>query len=286
MGLLEGDAGSDLAMAKSIDSAMSMDWALSGKAYPVLRFHRREDVPSPPAPHDSQWEPDGSAQPEPAFAPAIYRASVDSLGTRVDLRLFMPGRFDWVVRAGDKEKTHRLGGEFKKSLEEAERSRAFVAIGLGIGKRRGPLGLRVSGSTGHGFHHQGALIVAEPSGLVVRVSKAPDPEGDATEAPLTAEGGALLPASRERGPLQARADLCVLEDGTVLYAQAEFDSHEPTATVLSELGCSAVAALDRGTDEAAWSEMRDHLAPAHEATALFALARPTFGSVRADASHR
>ncbi len=282
MAFLSGKETTSFDGVESVDSPMSMQWRLAGKTSSILQFYRKRDVPSPAPPRDSQWNPETTPQPDPAFAPAIYHSSVDSLGTRVAVRLFMPGRFDWILRAGDKEKTHRLGGTFAKSLDEPELSRAFVGIGLGIGIRKSPLGLRISGSTGHAFRHEGALIEAKASGLAVRASTGPDPEGDASEAPLTAADGALLPASRERGPSQRRADLCVLEDGTVLYAEAEFDSHEATATVLTELGCNAVAALDRGTDLAAWSEAKDHLMRAHDATILFGLARPTFGTVRAD----
>lgn len=266
----------------SLDPAMTMQWREAGGAVPVFAFHRRDVGPSVAPPRGTKWSPEDAPQPEPRFAPAIYRASVDALGTRVDVRLFVAGRFDWVLRAGDKEKSHRMGGTFERSLDDASQARAFFAMGLGIGKRRSPFGLRIAGSLGHAFHREATLVSAGRGALVVGHALPDDAEVDASELLPTASGGALLPAARERGPRQARGDLCTLEDGTVLYAEAEFDNHEATATVLQTLGCSEVVGVDRGADQPAWTETRDHLGAHHDATTLFALARPAAGPVRVD----
>jgi hypothetical protein len=193
----------------------------------------------------------------------------------------MPRRFDWAIRAGDEEKSHRFGGEFAKTLTEPDAARAFYAMGLGIGKRHAPLGLRIQGSTGHAFHGDGALLEARADGLALTQSRGGDPEADATELPLTVLGRALTSDARMRGPKERRGDICVLNDGTVLVAEADFDNHEPTATVLAELGCTLAAALDRGAERSAWSQSMEasSLGGGHATTALFALGRPMPGSL-------
>jgi hypothetical protein len=198
------------------------------------------------------------------------------MGATVRVRVFMPHRFDWSIRAGEQEKSHRMGGQFERDLGEADKSRAFFAMGLGVGKRHSPLGLRVAGSTGHV-----GLLEVTTDGLRLALSGGAEPEGDATELPLTVEGRALTSEARIRGPKQARADLCVLPDGAVVLAEAEFDNHELTGSVLAELGCPLGVGLDRGADRPSWSEDRStpSLTETHDTTALLALGRPFGGGV-------
>lgn len=280
--ILDGSAAEDLSTIASIDSRMSMQWASAAQSAPILAFTRKAQEPSARAPKGTHWEPLDAPQPEPRFAPAIYHVSTESLGVPVEVRLFMPERFDWVIRAGEKEKMHRMGGQFEKVLSDADKTRAYVAMSLGIGKRKSPFGLRIAGSLGHVFHRGGVALAAGRGSLSIGLGMPDEPETDATELVLTARGGSLASEARERGPRQIRADLCALEDGTVLYAETEFESHEPATTLLTELGCSSVVGLDRGADQAASTETRDHLAAAHDATTLFGLARDPRGPVRVD----
>ena len=105
--------------------------------------------------------------------------------------------------------------------------------------------------------------------------------GDATELPITVQARSLTSEARNRGPKQDRADLCVLPDGSAMLAEAEFENHEATASVLADLGCPLAVALDRGAERVAWSEDQSakDLTQAHTTTVLFALGRPLPGSL-------
>lgn len=105
---------------------------------------------------------------------------------------------------------------------------------------------------------------------------------DASEGIVAARHGTLTREARESGPRQSRADACALSDGSVLVADAVFDNHEASASILLELGCSFVVSLDRGADRAAWTRDRSDDEPVIEraTSVLFALARPFPGSLR------
>ena len=72
------------------------------------------------------------------------------------------------------------------------------------------------------------------------------PAGDATELVFTAAAGELRSEARGRGALRRRAVACMRADGTLLVADARFDSAKAASKVLLELGCREVVALDRG----------------------------------------
>ena len=281
---IEGPAGAGMARfdapdhVETIDSIGGWQWR-APSASSFLVFYRKDAGKSLRGLRGSEWKVDVAGQPDPPFAPAIRTMEIEELGVHVSMKLFASDRFQWVLRAGQREKTHRMGGQFEKSLSADDVGRAFFATGLAIGKRRNPLGLRIAGSTGHKFHGSGAILEMRGAKLSLGPSTGNDVEGDATELPLTAHGGVVLAAARERGPLQARADLCVLPDGSTVYAEAAFDSHEATATALVELGCQEVAALDRGAETAAWSETHGSIQATHDTTSLTALAASMRGSV-------
>lgn len=237
--------------------------------------------PSARAPDAEGWSP-LSVQPDPTSIPAIYEASTEKLGTPVHVRLFMPNRFDWAIRAGDEEKQHRFGGTFERALEARDVERVFFATGLGVGKRQDPAGLKIAGRMGHRFHADAGLVAVRDVGLAIGPSTGDEPPTDATEGLVAARDGKLTAAARDSGPRQSRADICALPDGTVLLADAVFDNHEATASTLVDLGCAFVVSLDRGADRAAWSKDRseDDLVAERASSVLFALARPFPGALR------
>lgn len=242
------------------------------QAAPFLAFVRRRAFPEG---RGERWTASPGRQPPPSFRPAVLETSLDVLGTPVRVVAFVGGRLGWAIRAGTDERSHRMGGSFAEVIEEPLRPRIVAVVGLGIGERRRPNGLTIGGSTGHRYASRGAVLFAEAGGLrLVRSSDVRgDPAEDATELPLSAEDGAITSAGRERGLLHERADLCVLADGTALVATARFDSHEASAQALVRLGCSDVAALDRGLDlPAVLLRTGDQPAPASlTGTALLAL---------------
>lgn len=212
-----------------------------------LAFVRRRGFPEG---RSETWTASPGRQPAPSFRPAVLETTMEVLGTPVRVTALVGGRAGWAIRAGTDERSHRLGGTFAEGIEEPLRPRIVAAVGLGIGERRRPNGLTIGGSTGHRYASRGAVLFAGAGGLrLVRSSDVRgDPPEDATELPLTAEGGAITSAGRERGLLHERGDLCVLPDGTALIAVARFDSHEASAQALVRLGCPDVAGLDRGLD--------------------------------------
>jgi hypothetical protein len=217
------------------------------QATSFLAFVRRHSFPEG---RGERWIASPGRQPAPSFRPAVLETTMDVLGTSVRVVAFVGGRVGWAIRAGTDERSHRLGGTFVEGIEEALRPRVVAAVGLGIGERRRPNGLTIGGSTGHRYASRGAVLFAEAGGLRLARSSdvRGDPPEDATELPLSAEGGGITSAGRDRGLLHERADVCVLADGTALVAVARFDSHEASAQALVRLGCSDVAALDRGLD--------------------------------------
>lgn len=252
----------------------------SGAAGSYLVAQRRVTEPTVKPPDEQGWSP-VAAQPEPSSIPAIYEASVDKLGTTVHVHLFMPGRFDWAIRAGDEEKQHRFGGTFERALDAKDVDRVFFTAGLGVGKRQDPLGLKIAGVMGHRFHAAAGLIAAHEGALVVGASADVEPSTDASEGVVAARHGALTREARDSGPRQSRADVCALEDGSVLVAEAVFDNHEASASTLVEMGCSFVVSLDRGADRAAWTRDRSDDEAVERATSvLFALSRPFPGSLQ------
>ncbi len=234
---------------------------------------------------ESAWAPLEAGAASPAWIPSIARVELEELGTRVDLYRIEASRFEWTIVPGADERAHRLGGTFERALASADQPRARLSLGLATGKRRATSGLRTRGSTGLRFRGLEAALGVETGGDLV-VGRARDLElasDEVTELPVTVEDNQLRTAARERGPVQPRADLCVLDDGRVLAAFATFDSHEPTAAVLARAGCRRAVALDRGTERPAWVRFGAEAAGPFDDTALVALDRPMMGRVIASA---
>jgi hypothetical protein len=254
-----------------------IDWAAHVLDAPTIVAVRARYGPSvtPPA---GQWAALALGQPTPAWLPAVRSSKTEVLGTSVEVTWIDPARFDWTIRAGTDERSHRMGGDFPEKLADADQARVKIAVGLGVGKRRSPGGLRIDGSTGHRFRNDGGLLLLAPGKLTLLGTDRPagEPQDDGTELPVTIEDGDLTTDARKRGPRQLRADLCLVPGGALL-AQATFDSHEATSTVLRDMGCRLALALDRGSDRESW--MVTERAGPYETTALVGLDRPLKGRI-------
>lgn len=253
------------------------DWASTRLEGVTLVGVRSKYGPTVPLPSGS-WAPLALGQPTPSWLPAVRQARLTTLGEEVTVTWIDTTRFDWTLRSGEEERSHRLGGDFPEALPPADLPRARLALGLGVGKRRAPRGLRIDGSTGHRFRGGEGLLLVEAGALTVQGADRPvtEPRQDGTELPVTVDDGALTSAARERGPRQVRQDLCVIGH-EALIAEATFDSHEAGAEVLRDLGCRVVLALDRGAEREGW--MVTERGGPFSSTSLMALDRPLKGHV-------
>lgn len=220
---------------------------------PALVAVARRFEPDVAPPRGGRWERRAPGSATPAWAASVFATEgLERLGATVHLSYVDASRFDWVLRAGQRERPARGGATWVSELGP-RREQARLALPLASGLRRKPRGLRIDGQTGLPFRTGEALLVVGEGRVALEVSRAGAEEqfAHASELRMTADGGQLLAAARERGPRQRRADLCVTPGGGLLLAEADFDSHEATASTLLELGCTRSAALDRGT-ESAW----------------------------------
>jgi hypothetical protein len=249
--------------------------AESSREGPGLVAVARRYEPDVAPPRGGQWAPRAPGSATPAWAPSVFGTrDVERLGATVSLSFIDASRFDWVLRAGLRERPARGGVSWVSELG-ARRDAARLSLPLASALRRKPRGLRIEGRSGLPFRPGEALLVAGEGRVGLEVSRPGSEERfeHATELRMTADGGQLLAAARERGPRQRRADLCVTPSGGILLAEADFDSHEATASTLLELGCARSAALDRGT-ESAWQLSADGDARGpFERTTLVALDR-------------
>ena len=253
----------------------------SASPRPFLYFESRS-AEGPPAPDLSLpgermgWTQDGGAQPPPAWSPAVYAADGVHLGAQVRVHAFAPDRFLFRLRAGSREISPRSAPKLDAEVPADERRQVLAAIGVGTGRRRGPRGLAVGGTVGLRFRGEGGLLLVRQGRVEIRpAGGAPlAPGADATELPLTADGGRLRPEAREIGTMRRRSAACVLDDGTLLGATTTFDSDEATTEALLDLGCARVVALDRGAHRNAFVHRASGdpaLQQAYEDTALFAV---------------
>ena len=251
----------------------------STPARTIVVARATELPPRAPPPRGSTWSASPVGQPTPTFLSALHTTSASALGEPVEVTNVDAARYDWAIVAGEGERAPRKGATLATALPAQDTTRARLAVGLGVGMRRGPRGLRVDGSTGHPFARKEGLLVVD-GGLRVGWARDDDPDGvpgDAAELPMTLADGQVTAAGRKRGPRQRRMDLCVL-DGEVVLAASEFDSHEANATVLGQLGCQLALGLDRGTDRPAWAKLGDTSAGPFPETFVVALDRPRNGA--------
>jgi hypothetical protein len=242
---------------------------------PALVALARRFEPDVSPPRGGRWEPRAPGSATPAWAASVFATEeLERLGAKVHLSYVDASRYDWVLRAGQRERPARGGATWVSELGP-RREEARLALPLASALRRKPRGLRIDGRTGLPFRTGEALLAVGEGRVTLEVSRSGAEErfAHATELRMTADGGQLLAAARERGPRQRRADLCITPGGGVLLAEADFDSHEATASTLLELGCTRSAALDRGT-ESAWRLSADGEARGpFERTTLVALDR-------------
>lgn len=236
----------------------------------------RSGQPNVPLPEGGSWAVDGGPQPDPTWRPALFNATVTKLGAQVKLTLLGPERFQFRIRAGTKEVTHKFAGTFPDALAADEQARVLLAVGLGTGKRKGPRGMAIGGSIGLKFGPGAGVLVVENERTRIERSDAftPTADSDATELPLTADEGRPLPEARVVGSMRPRAALGVLEDGSVLVASTTFDTDEATTDALLDAGCTRVVTLDRGTHQNAYVHRAGAETPpeAHyETTTLYVL---------------
>lgn len=221
----------------------------TGSANAFVYVVARSGQPDAPLPESGTWTVDPGPQPDPSWRPALHSATVTKLGAQVKLTLFAPERFQFRIRAGTKEVSHRFGGTFPDALAADEQTRVLLATGLGTGKRKGPRGLAIGGSIGVKFNPGAGVLVVENERVRIEKSDGftPTADADATELPMTADDGRPLPEARVVGAMRPRAALGVLPDGSVLLASTTFDTDEATTEALVDAGCQRVVALDRGT---------------------------------------
>ncbi|MBK9266868.1 MAG: hypothetical protein IPM54_44710 [Polyangiaceae bacterium] len=242
-----------------------------------IRVRRRSLRGGPvPLPEGTTWQIDRGLSPDPTWRPAVHSATVTKLGAQVKLTLLGPERFQYRVRAGSKELSHRFGGTFPEALGEGEQARALLAVGLGTAKRKGARGLAIGGAVGLKFGSGAGVLVVENDRIRIERSESftPIADADAVELTLTADDGRPLPETRIVGSRRPRAALGVLEDGSVLVASTTFDTDEATTDALLDAGCARVVALDRGAHQNAYVHQAGGETPPearYESTTLYVL---------------
>ncbi|AUX46011.1 hypothetical protein SOCE26_075140 [Sorangium cellulosum] len=273
--------------AERLLPAMSLEpeRLLSASPDAFLYLVARGSDPAPSLPGGLSWSVDRAAQPYPTWLPAVHSVDVVHLGAQVRVVSFAPDRFLFRLRAGSREISPRSAPVLATALPDGEAERVLAAIGVGVGRRRGPRGLAVAGTIGLRFRGEGGLLLVRDGRLEIRAAGRVDltPDTDATELPLTADDGRLRPEAREIGTMRRRGAACVLDDGTLLTATTTFDSDEATTEALLDLGCARVVALDRGAHRNAFVHRASGdpgLQPTYEETSLYAVGVAMSGRAR------
>ena len=272
------------APAEPVTQAMSLGAdRLAGRSTNDLFYVVLRNAGPPAPPGGVTLAPDTGRQPSPTWLPAIHTGDVTGLGAQIHVTTFAAGRLAFRLRPGMKEPATKAVAALPTTLADGDQAKLVAAIGVGTGKRRGARGLIIEGASGLPVRSEdtGALVLDQGRPRVVKASEMkPSPGIDATELPLTADEGKLLPAARDIGSMRARAAACVLEDGTFAVAVTTFDSDEAATTALLDLGCSRVVALDRGSHASAFLHRAGtDNAPQtrYETTAIFAVEVPLAG---------
>jgi hypothetical protein len=173
---------------------------------PALVAVARRFEPDVAPPRGGRWEPRAPGSATPSWAPSVFATSqLERLGAAVHLSYVDASRFDWVLRAGQRERPARGGATWVSELGP-RRDQARLALPLASGLRRKPRGLRIDGVSGLPFRAGEALArggrgPGRARGLPARGWKSSF--AHASELRMTADGGQLLAAARERGPQAA-----------------------------------------------------------------------------------
>jgi hypothetical protein len=205
-----------------------------------------------PAPTgDVGWTEDVGTQPAPSWLPAVWRTLVqitpstpEANAVQVELLAFDAGRVTWRLRTARREWPKRDFVSAELGSEDSHR--VMAAVGLG-----NPQDPREAQNTRLSFPRfpTGALVADEAHNLALFTEQEIGP-GDGSEAivvPFLLEGGKVVPAAREQRAMRRRAATCLTPSGHTAIAIATSDSDEVTALALQRVGCTRVAALDRGS---------------------------------------
>jgi hypothetical protein len=163
---------------------------------------------------------------------------------QVELLAFDAGRVTWRLRTARREWPKR---DFVSAeLGHEDSHRVMAAVGLG-----NPQDPREAQNTRLSFPRfpPGALVADEAHSLALFTEQELG-NGDGSEAiviPLILEAGKVVPAAREQHAMRRRAATCLTPSGHAVLAIATSDSDEAIALALQRVGCTRVAALDRGS---------------------------------------
>lgn len=207
------------------------------------------DLAPPPLP-SATWRACPGRQPDPDFLPAVFSARLPVGGVTVELTSFADERFDFALRAGEREPRPLDAPPPVLELAAADQERVVAAVGLGATTPEQRLGLS--------FHHLPTLplrdgvatLVVSPDGTLRIVPPSAGLRLAAGEAavqlPLLAVGSALEPRASEPGPMRERAAMGLSDDGRVVVARATHDTGAVLASALALAGCTLVVELERG----------------------------------------
>jgi hypothetical protein len=244
--------------------------------------------PSPPPVGAVAWRAEG-LEPPPAWAPALWSATVLGDGTPVDLLDIEPGRATFHIRAGSLEPDAKTGVVPLHELDDADVHKVMLAIGLGRTTEKHPKGLATDGRLAYPLasFREGeksdelALLVASSSGGLAILKREElaslAPHADVSEVPLVLDGGVVTREAARTGAVGSRSALGTTTDGRILLARGETTSDAPLADALRRAGCSQAVALDRGSHSPAFVHRVGSDAPPrarYEDCVLYALAAP------------
>lgn len=250
-------------------------WSPKDFFYLTLRRFQPSAVP------ELELEVDEGKQPQPVWAPAFFRGTIQEATVPVHLVGIAASRVRYVVRAGTQgtadEREHE---ELPTALEREDARLVLGAVGLGNSSKTTPLGIRVGGVVGVSFGRGAILAVSQQEGLRV-LGPDSDPNGvggaDAVELPLLCAGRKPIPAATERKMMRKRGAICVSSEGFAWIAQATASADEPLVAALMRVGCDTVASLDRGTHDVSFIDRAGTQHPPlerYEQPTLYILAAP------------
>lgn len=191
------------------------------------------------------WKPAPGRQPAPTAWPAIHVASTKTLGVEVSLHHVAPGRLRWTIVPGEKETAAQTAAQ---ALDDEARREAVLAINLGLAFRKdNRRGLVLDGAQTLPMRpYLGAIEIDDGDLSITYTVEGLVPDGDATELPLLVEASTERRHTQKLGARRRRAAACTAEDGSLLVASAVYDTAEPVALALMDLGCERVVELNRG----------------------------------------
>lgn len=275
--------GADTTKAELLTRDMSIAPQRFLRASPKDFFYLVRRHPTPRY-GEVSWTPAAEiAHPPPAWLPAVYRAETEQLGQKVTLLAIDPTRFTWQVSPGKEE---RAGRTAEGALSPVEQARALMAVGLGVGLKRGNRrGLVVDGVMALPLRPDLGLLLTRADGSLQIARTVPKlvPEADASEVRMMAENGVVRPEARKLRERRQRSAACMIRPDAAFIAMAETDNVEAPTRALLDLGCQRVVELDRGNQSEAFVHFAGTDASPeadYDDTVLYALARAMGGRVR------